>query len=85
MIFSGTILSTTSDVRAVKYTVCRVMVYKETLSGRLLDKARYLSNKMYGERFTVFPLNHFHYCFKLVIAWQTPYVLFESSTLSVTT
>ena len=85
MNFADTILSTPSDTRAVKQTVHRVMGHKETLSGRQLDKVRYLSNKMSGVIVTFFPFNTFHSCFKCIISWHTYYVLLESSTLSLPT
>ena len=56
-------MSTTSDAKAVKYTAHKVMGYKETLSGRQLDKVRYLRNNMSGVRVTVFPLTHFYSVF----------------------
>ena len=82
---SDTILSTTSYVMAVKYIVHIVVVHKETLSSRHLDKARYLSNNMSGMIVTVFALIPFHYLFKFIIAWHTSCVVLESSTLSVPT
>ena len=47
-VFSDTNLSTTFDVRAVKYTVHRVMSHKETLPDKQMDRVRYFSNKMSG-------------------------------------
>ena len=57
---SDTILSTNSNVRKVKDTLHIIMVHKETLSGRQLDKTRYFSNKMSGVSATIFPLTPFH-------------------------
>ena len=82
---SDTILSTTSDIKAVKHIVNRVMVHKEMLSGRHLDKDSYFSNNMYGDIVTAFPLNNFHSCFKFVITCHTSCVILEPSTLSVPT
>ena len=66
IIFSGTILSTTFDLKAVKYTVHRVMGHKETLSCRLIDESRYISNKMSGVSVNVFPLTPFYYLSKKI-------------------
>ena len=60
MNFSDTILSTTSNVREVKYKVHRLMDHKETLSCRQLYKSRYMSKNMYGVMVTVSPLTPFH-------------------------
>ena len=60
MNFYDTTLSTSYDIRSVKYTMHIVMGHKETLSGRRLDKARYFSNKMSGVCVTVFPLDIFY-------------------------
>ena len=57
---SDTILSTDSDVRAVKYTVHIVKGHKGKSSIRQLDKAKYLSNKMSGARVTVFQSTPFY-------------------------
>ena len=85
MNFSDTILSTTSNVRAVKFTVHKLIGHKEALSGRHLDKARYMSKNMSGVIVTVYPWINFQYLFKFVIDWHTSCVLRESSTLSIPT
>ena len=79
MILSDTILSNPSVVRAVNYTVYRVMVHKDMLSGRNMDKSKYLPNNISGVSVTVLLLNTFHSCFKIFIAWHTSCVLLESS------
>ena len=83
--FSDTILSTTFDLRAVKYSVHRVMGHKETLNRRLIYESRCISNKMSGVSVNVFPFTPFYSLINTLIYWHTFCVLLESSTLSVPT